>query len=197
MPWRKASGTSFVTTLPSSPVDGQEIYYQADGTNGVIWHLRYRAASASTYKWELVGGPPLMSQVLGDNFAGTITANAWVAIGTDPSITAPLAGEYVAEHSTSLYIGSGTFPGYVGIGIRVGGTDPISSGDGTNNANIAHLYASTAPSSTLVNRRLITLTKATPGTTDVAAARYFFGITSAGSVRSRAASLTMLPVRVG
>jgi hypothetical protein len=50
------------TTLASSgtytvaPQDGDEVYYAADATNGVIWHLRYRAASSSSYKWEFVGG---------------------------------------------------------------------------------------------------------------------------------------------
>src|SRR4051812_22380129 len=50
-----------VTSLPVSPVDGQEVYYVADATNGVLWHLRYNAASASAYKWEFVGGSPLES----------------------------------------------------------------------------------------------------------------------------------------
>ena len=200
---RAANTTPYlVSTLPASPFDGQEVYYRADNTNGVIWHLRARSVANggnATYPWEFVGGGTLISSVQGDNFASTISASTWTAInaGTDPSITAPLAGEYVAEHTASLYIGAGTFPGFVGLGIKVGATEPITSGDATNTANIAHLYASTAPSATLVNRRLITLTKATPGTTDIALARYFFGITSAGSVRSRSASLTITPVRVG
>src|SRR4030095_11342304 len=45
-----------VSALPGSPFDGQEIYYLADATNSVIWHLRYRAGSSSAYKWEFIGG---------------------------------------------------------------------------------------------------------------------------------------------
>jgi hypothetical protein len=50
-----------VSTLPGSPVDGQEVYYQDSqmAAIGAVWHLRYRAASASIYKWELVGGGKL------------------------------------------------------------------------------------------------------------------------------------------
>src|SRR4051794_15998509 len=45
-----------VSALPSSPSDGQVVNYLADGTNGIVWRLRYRAASGSAYKWEYVGG---------------------------------------------------------------------------------------------------------------------------------------------
>ena len=46
----------FVSALPSSPFNGQEIYYQQKGVaaesdmekQGITWHLRYRAGSAST-----------------------------------------------------------------------------------------------------------------------------------------------------
>lgn len=57
-----ATSATYVTTLPSSPVDGQEVYFAADASNGVIWHLRYRDA-ATGYKWEYVGGPPICSAV--------------------------------------------------------------------------------------------------------------------------------------
>jgi hypothetical protein len=69
--WLADTGTAWIdlnaapqllSSLPSSPYDGQEIYYSADPTNGVIWHLRYRSASAPPYKWELVGGPPLTAR---------------------------------------------------------------------------------------------------------------------------------------
>jgi len=52
-----------VSSLPSSPVNGQDCYYLADATNGVVWHLKYRSASASTFKWEYVGGGSLHAEV--------------------------------------------------------------------------------------------------------------------------------------
>ena len=47
----------YVTSLPSSPVDGQTVYYQptALSTAGVVYTMRYNAAAA---KWQFVGGQP-------------------------------------------------------------------------------------------------------------------------------------------
>lgn len=84
-----------VTSLPGSPVDGQEVYYQADaGAPGIIWHLRYRAASPSLDKWECLGGAPLHASV---DAAETTAATAYT--GTQPatagpSITLPIPGTY-------------------------------------------------------------------------------------------------------
>jgi len=79
-----------VTSLPGSPVDGQECYYVADAAGGVIWQLRYRAASASTYKWEFVGGGSLVAE---DLSAFNTSSATYVNCG--PTLTAPLAGDYV------------------------------------------------------------------------------------------------------
>jgi hypothetical protein len=85
--------TPLHTSLPASPPDGQEIRYLADSANGIIWHLRYRAASPSAYKWEWVGGSWLRAEVLTSESgpAGALTDLATVG----PTVTAPLAGEYV------------------------------------------------------------------------------------------------------
>jgi hypothetical protein len=32
----------YVTSLPASPSDGQEVFYAADASNNVIWNLRYQ-----------------------------------------------------------------------------------------------------------------------------------------------------------
>lgn len=83
-----------VTTLPVSPVDGQEIYFlvsdMGDGVSG-IWHLRYRATSNQTYKWEFAGGESLFSERVG--LVGGTTSGVWT--GQDgPTLTVPLAGVY-------------------------------------------------------------------------------------------------------
>jgi|GEM_PF-5745902 hypothetical protein len=90
-----------VTVLPANPVDGQEVYFLADATNGVIWRLRYRAYQAdgttpnpSTFKWEVVGGAPLLSATdttIRQLPAGTTT---YTALTGALSITVPLAGDY-------------------------------------------------------------------------------------------------------
>jgi len=85
-----------LTALPVTPVDGQEIYFLADATNGIIWHLRYRASSSSAYKWEVIGGPPLFSEVTvaAEGTASTTYTNL-TTIG--PTVTLPLAGDYDVE----------------------------------------------------------------------------------------------------
>src|SRR4051794_17254127 len=83
-----------MTSLPTSPIDGQVIYYAADATNGIIWQLRYNASSLSPYKWEFVGGSDLMAK----NEAN-LTANSATYADLSPPvrIAVPLAGEYMAQ----------------------------------------------------------------------------------------------------
>jgi hypothetical protein len=78
-----------VTSLPANPVDGREVYYVADAANGIIWHLRYRAANPSAYKWEYIGGPP-METTASARFTTSSTAPVLVTGG--PTITFPLSG---------------------------------------------------------------------------------------------------------
>lgn len=83
--------TPIVTALPPTPVDGQEVRFLADATNGIVWNLRYRAASASAYKWEVLGGPALDVESW-----GTLSVASGGSPVNDASnvITVPLAGQY-------------------------------------------------------------------------------------------------------
>lgn len=87
--------TSLPTTGPgtnSALADGQECYFLADATNGVVWHLKYRAAEAGAHKWYYVGGPPMYNEVAA---ADTTTSAAYVDLANaGPQLTAPLAGDY-------------------------------------------------------------------------------------------------------
>lgn len=87
-----------VTSLPSNAIDGQEVRYLADNTNGIIWNFRYRAGSSSSYKWEFIGGAPLYSAGSGGI---TTTSTSWVFWSTSPNITVPFAGDYLAEVAAS------------------------------------------------------------------------------------------------
>jgi hypothetical protein len=81
--------------LPASPFDGQLINYQASAALGVVWQFRYRAGSASTYKWEFVGGSPLSSEVA---TAEATISTAYVDLATvGPSITVPRAGDFIFD----------------------------------------------------------------------------------------------------
>lgn len=108
-----ATSASFVTSLPSSPVDGQIVFYQSStagtgggttssmATVGAVWQLRYNASSSSAYKWEFVGGTTIFHHI--DTYeslgAGVATYSDLATVG--PRVKAPLAGEY------SILIGAG------------------------------------------------------------------------------------------
>lgn len=79
-------------TAPAAPSDGDLWDFVADATNGVIWTFRYRAASASAYKWEYVGGNPLRVNV--DTAESTASAVLVDLTTVGPTVTIPLSGEY-------------------------------------------------------------------------------------------------------
>lgn len=85
-----------VTSLPSAPIDGQEIRYVADATNGVIWNLRYRAASSSPYKWEFIGGPPVTT--VSPVYPASQSNSSYTNITSGPTFTVPLSGDYIVNH---------------------------------------------------------------------------------------------------
>ena len=115
------TGPPIVASLPGTPYDGQEVYYQsaAMAANGVAWHLRYRAAAGGAFKWEFVGGGSW-------TFTGTdAAAGVPVSGGTpthwtgQPTMTMPLAGDYRLDCRMSAYTtvapgGTPEFQAYVG-----------------------------------------------------------------------------------
>jgi hypothetical protein len=173
-----------VTSLPASPVDGQEIYFVADSANGAVWHLRYRAASSSPYKWEFLGGAGLHTEAFG---SGSITpANGFtssLSSNTLSGMTLPLAGDYDAT-ITYGYMGSDTAGGFVEMGITWSGASPSA-------ADCASAYISTAgtgyPGS--MHRRV----------TGRAAASQIFPVyhVSLGTATFTRGTLRVAPVRVG
>jgi hypothetical protein len=90
--------TQFASLIP---VDGQEVYLQVDAANGIVWHLRYNAASASAYKWEYLGGPPLYSETRAQALCGATYAASGDPL---PNITLPsLAGDYEIHFGSNAY----------------------------------------------------------------------------------------------
>lgn len=86
-----------VTSLPAQPFNGQEVTFLADATNGILWRLKYRAGSASNYKWEVVSATPLFDEVAAvQNTAVGPTGYAALATA-GPAIALPLAGDYDVE----------------------------------------------------------------------------------------------------
>lgn len=112
-----------VTSLPSSSqvFDGMEIYYVADSTNGVVWHLKYRAGSGSSYKWEFVGGSPLTSDGLAQVGPYNYGATTYGYFDSAVAVTVPLEGDYRVGSVLDVYISPNT--GHVGHGIKVGASN--------------------------------------------------------------------------
>lgn len=127
---------ALVTNLPSSPYDGQIIYYQADATNGVIWQLRYNSASSSSYKWEFIGGSDWYKQDLTQRTLTLTRLTYYDMGGNNPSYTLPLSGDYAFSYNTSVYYTSGTFQfgwGKNGTAQTSMGSDDYSVGRGAGN----------------------------------------------------------------
>lgn len=183
-------GPPRVTALPANPVDGQECYFVADATAGVVWHLRYNAASASPYKWEFVGGSEMRDEIVTAAGENTSSTSYTTLTTPGPSIAVPLAGEYDIELSFLGY--HGTAGGTMLMSYQNGATAAIDT-DGVGMT--AGAAVSDMSRSTIRRRKTI----AAPATL---AARYrtlagtatFAGTSNLGTA-SR--NMRLRPVRVG
>lgn len=177
------AGGPLVTSLPGSPVDGQEAYYLADAANGIVWHLRYRAASGSAYKWEFLGGASLYAErMIEDTIA--VAAGSWSGAPNDPIITVPLGGDYRVELWAYTYIDQG--PCNMLMGVRVGAIDP-TVGAGATQA----LAGSVNQPVSLAYSRLFA------GNAAATQVRHRFWYQKAGTMVRGGAAITATPVRVG
>lgn len=117
-----AAQPDFVSALPGSPVDGQEVYFQDANmaTAGVVWNLRYRAGGG-TYKWEFLGGPPLIAEV-GFGGAESASSTSYTALTTaGPSIAVPLAGDYIVAIGADVQNNATAWSTYMSYDIGVTG----------------------------------------------------------------------------
>jgi len=141
--WPGSAATTYGTSLPASPVDGQEAVLVDSITNPqYVWRFRYNASSTQAYKWEFVGGYPYWTAVVGaENFNGI---NAWVDANTNvgPQIAAPRAGQY--NISASASIASSTASAACYIGICIGAGSPVDPFQGFVGAGVANTYMTVA-----------------------------------------------------
>jgi hypothetical protein len=179
--WRSAptllGPVGTVLALPSSPLDGQECFYLADATNGVVWHLRYRTALA---KWEFIGGGELYAEQL-SNQASLNNSPNYTALAAAVQLTAPLAGTYIVEYGASTLSSTGTNVGAfsdVQIGATVG-----------NDQNAAVAYHAAAATRGAVHK----VRRVTCAANDVVALVHKAAVTT---VTFSARTLTLRPVAV-
>ena len=92
--------TTFVTSLPGSPADGDEVYLQtaAMATATACWHLRFRT---TLNKWEFVGGARLYK---GGESLNTAPGGdgIWAELSATTTLTIPVAGVYDVWFGGSL-----------------------------------------------------------------------------------------------
>jgi len=138
---KKLSSAATVRTgLPPLPNDGQVIYYQsaAMAADGVVWQFRYNADSVSTYKWEFIGGGALEDNIgVGAAFETTTSTSYTDLATTGPTITVPLAGDYLVKtwaNSVSSVAGNVT---QLAVKIGAAATADASAGILGANANSA------------------------------------------------------------
>jgi hypothetical protein len=131
VPWAGTAGPRYrgvfttVTWPPSSPVDGDTADLQADASAGVLWRFRYNAGSASVYKWEFVGGPPLFARV--DTNESATTTGSWLDLATvGPLVVLPRGGDYLAQAGATM---THTAQSQFYAGIAVGAAEPLSSAE--------------------------------------------------------------------
>lgn len=86
-PWSSA-------TLPTSPVEGQRITF--DAGSGVRWVFRYN--SSSTY-WDCEGGTELVADVVGPN---AVASTTFAAIPGGPTLTVPLIGDWLIDLAVEI-----------------------------------------------------------------------------------------------
>ena len=110
-------GISFGAAPPGSPVDGNLWVLPFDTTAGVMWMFRYRSASASTYKWEFIGGPPAYAEVV--TTQTTTTTATWLDLATvGPQITVPRAGDYLGIGEAAMTHSATVSQTYVGLALN-------------------------------------------------------------------------------
>ena len=94
-PWGAAAltKTNYGTSLPSSPVDGQEAILVDSLTNpSYQWRFRYNAGSTSPYKWEFIGGAAAHHYIQASEQTSSTAAADLATLG--PLIVVPRSGEY-------------------------------------------------------------------------------------------------------
>jgi hypothetical protein len=170
-------------TPPATPSDGQLWVYPAAAASGVNWLFRYNAASASTYKWEFLGGPAIWAYLAADESSATV--GAWTDLTTvGPEIVCARAGDYLVSADANVYT-SGVAATALYIGITSGAGSPadplISQG---------HEPGSTYLLSLVITQQALIGVSA--GAT--ARLRYFSG--TAGTYHALKRKLSLTPIRV-
>lgn len=144
-----------VTALPGSPSDGDLVRFVADATNKIDWMLEYYASDS---KWQFIGGPPLLVVVDTSETRNNAAYGALTTAG--PSITVPLAGDYLVQvgstQSSIAPAGPNGFHSYDVGGVGASDNDAaqfaIGAAAAASVAGPAHLKTGLAALTALVSK---------------------------------------------
>jgi hypothetical protein len=102
------------TSLPASPVDGQEAILVDNVTNpSYQWRFRYNSSSTSAYKWEFIGGVPLLGWS-NTSVTNGATLGAWVNMVAS-GVTLPRSGEWQIEGGCTVSHPTAGATSYAGL----------------------------------------------------------------------------------
>jgi hypothetical protein len=182
-------GAARVTSLPTVNLyDGQTVDFVADGTNGVIWRLRYNA-SGGTYKWEFDGGGPLTAEV---STAETTNTGAYGDLTTvGPSIVVPLAGDYEVTYGAKIAASQTTTAQGGAVAPKFG----TAAVDGVNDDAEAVAAGVGTPSGGWRSQALRTIRRNIPAASSTVKLQYT--LTFGGTVTFSRRNLSIKPIRVG
>lgn len=179
MPRRLPGVIPFVTVLPAAAVSGQVVDFDT-GTVGVVWRLRYNAASASAYKWEFVGGSPLIDEVVTSE---TTTSTSYIDLTTvGPDVTIPLAGDYMIGFGSEQ--NNNTASRFANMAIKLGAAAAVNA-DAVISGGAANADASCWR----------TMRRDGLAASDLLIAKYAVG--TSGTAQFQKRMLIVTPVRVG
>jgi hypothetical protein len=120
----------------STPYDGMRMRIAIDGVAGIEWGFRYRANSASAFKWEFIGGPWQKAQL--PSFNALVCDGAYHNVGF--GVIATRQGDYAVRWSSGVYNATAVVGNvYVTTALGVGSVTPRNDG-----ASVQHLTTASA-----------------------------------------------------
>jgi hypothetical protein len=125
-----AASVGYGTSLPASPVDGQEYVLVDSTTNPTYqWRFRYNVSNSTSYKWEFIGGIQVEAEVA----TSESTAGAFADLATvGPSVTVPRAGVYRISFGSHIALGGTATFGIAAVKLGAAATSDtnrVYSGD--------------------------------------------------------------------
>ena len=91
----KLTAQALSTGPPSNPSDGDIWIATGVDSNGTIWQFRYNLGSSSSYKWEFLGGPPMIATVASASTLDSASYTDPTSGTTGPAIALTRPGDYL------------------------------------------------------------------------------------------------------